>query len=202
MIKIYGSPHSSGGRCYIMLEECGLKYEPVSIDMREGQHKSPQYLQLNPNGKVPTLVDGDLILWESIAINRYLAEKYKPELLGTTIEDRAHIDQWTIWSIAEFQPPLIDLFIQMVFVPEAKRDLALIEKSKEKSALKLSVLNSYLQGREFMVGNYFSMADLNVASVANIGPELDMDFSIYPHVQSWLDRIKERPSFKAIAAKK
>ena len=201
MIKIYGSHRSSGGRCYITLEECGLKYETVNIDMRAGQHKSPEYMKLNPNGKVPTMVDGDFVLWESMAIDRYLVEKYKPELLGPTIEDRALIEQWTIWAIAELQPPLIDLLIQMAFVPEPKRDLALIEKSRAKLPGKLEVLDGALRNREYMVANYFSLADINVASVANIGMSLGIDYSNYASLTNWLSKMKARPSFKKFEEK-
>ncbi len=200
MIKLYGSSRSSAGRCYVMLEECGLKYEVVPVNMREKQHKSPEYMRLNPNGKVPTLIDGDFIIWESIAINRYLAEKYKPELIGGTIEERGHIEQWSVWSMVEMQPPLVDMLIQMVFVPEPHRDMVLVEKCRAKLPDRFSVLNSHLRNREYMVSNYFSLADLNVASVANIALGLQMDLSGYPHLLDWLTRMKARPGFKRAAA--
>src|SRR5687767_5881522 len=112
MIKIYGSPHSSGGRCYWTLEELGLSYERVKIDMRSKEHKSPSYLNLNPNGKVPVMVDDDFVLWESAAINSYLAEKHRPELLGRTLQERALVQQWTLWAMVDLQPPHVDLLIQ------------------------------------------------------------------------------------------
>ncbi len=183
-----------------MLEECGLKYQTMPLNMKERQHKSSEYLRLNPNGKVPTLVDGDFVIWESIAINRYLAEKYKPELLGSTIEDRGLIEQWSVWSMVDFQPPLVDILIQMLFVPEGHRDMALVEKCRAKLPEKFQILDSHLRNREYIVSNYFSLSDLNVASVANIALGLQMDLSTYPHMLDWLKRMKERRSFKTVAA--
>lgn len=199
MIKLYGSTRSSSGRCHVMLEECGLKYDTEKLDMGQRQNKSPEYLKLNPNGKVPTLIDGDFVIWESVAINRYLAEKYKPELLGSTVEERALIEQWSVWSIAEFQPDLVTLLIQMIFVPEGKRDQDLIERVKNRIPEKFSILNAHLRNREFMVSNYFSIADVNAASVANIGLGLGLSFSDYPHLHEWLMRMKARKSFKTVA---
>lgn len=184
-----------------MLEECGLKYEVMPMDMKAKQHKSTDYMKLNPNGKIPTLVDGGFVVWESIAINRYLAEKYKPELLGKSIEDRAHIDQWSVWSMVECQPPLVDLLIQIAFVPEPHRDNNLIEKSKERIPQKLTVLDQSLQGKEYIVSNFFSLADLNLASVVNIAPALGLDIHEFKNITKWLEKIKQRPSFKKFADK-
>ncbi len=201
MIKLFGSPRSSAGRCHVMLEECGLKYETIKLDMATKQNKSAEYLKLNPNGKVPTLVDGDFAIWESVAINRYLAEKYKPELLGVTVEERALIEQWSVWSLVEFQPDLVAMLIQMLFVPEARRDHEIIEKAKSRLPEKFSILNAHLRNREYVVSNYFSLADINAASVANIGLGLGMNLSDYPHMMDWLTRMKSRKSFKAVAEK-
>ncbi len=82
MITIYGSPRSSSGRCFWCLEEVGETYNAKPLNFKEKEHKSPAYLKINPNGKAPTLTDDDFVIWESIAINFYLAETYKPELLG------------------------------------------------------------------------------------------------------------------------
>ncbi|MCB0362836.1 MAG: glutathione S-transferase [Bdellovibrionales bacterium] len=114
MVAIYGSPRSSSGRCFWCLEEIGIEYENKPINFREKQHKSPEYLKLNPNGKVPVLVDGDFVIWESLAINFYLAEAYKPQLLGSDIQHRGLVHQWSIWALADLQPPLIEAFIQSV----------------------------------------------------------------------------------------
>ncbi len=195
MITIFGSPKSSSGRCFWCLEEVGAKYDVKPLNMREKEHKSEAYLKINPNGKVPALVDGDFKIWESMAINFYLAEAHKPELLGKDIKERGLVHQWSFWAIAEMQAPVIETFIQLVFVPEPNRDLALIEKSKAKIPGLLSVLDSALANKTYLVGNEFTLADLNVASVVSICSAIQYDTSEYKNIQAWLGKIATRPSF-------
>lgn len=200
MIKIYGSPKSSAGRVFWMLEELQLPYQPVTINMREKEHKSEQYLKLNPNGKIPCIEDGNLVIWESAAINTYLADKYGPALLGTTPEIRSQVHQWNYWAMLELQKPMIDIFIQKVFVPEGRRDLALIEKSQKCCPPLLAILDNALKSRKYLVGDQFSVADLNMASVVNIAGAIQMDTSEFKNIQGWLSVIAERPSFKKYLA--
>lgn len=196
MIKIYGSPRSSAGRVYWMLEELGVAYESVKINMREKEHKGEAYLKLNPNGKVPCLTDGDFVIWESPAINNYLADKYRPELLGKTPETRGLVQQWNFWSMLELQKPLIDIFIQKVFVPEEKRDQSVIEKAQKNCQPLLATLDSALSKSKYLVGDVFTVADLNMASVVNITTSIQMDISAYKNIRSWLNNIMERPAFQ------
>lgn len=196
VIKIYGSPASSAGRCFWCLEEVGAKYEQVSINFKEGEHKSPDYLALNPNGKVPTLVDGDLKLWESAAINFYLCDAYKKELLGATIEERALVRQWSFWALNDLQPPLVAVFIQKVFVPEERRDLSLIESSQKKIKPMLDVLDKHLSSRSYLVSEEFTLADLNVMSVVSICNTIEEDISKYENINKWKEKIEDRPSYK------
>lgn len=196
MITIYGSPRSSAGRCFWCLEEVGAKYENKAIDMRAGEHKGEDYLKINPNGKIPALTDGEFNIWESMAINTYLAEAYKPELLGSNPKEKGLVHQWTTWSIAELQPPLIDVFIQLVFVPEDKRDNALIEKSKAKLPNLLNVLDSCLEGKKYLVAENFSLADINTSSVVSICDHLKYDLSEYKNIESWRGALSDRPAFQ------
>jgi glutathione S-transferase len=200
MLKIYGSPRTSANRCFLMLEEVGVMYTGMPIDMMEKkEHKSPEYLRLNPNGKVPCLVDGDFVIWESLAINYYLGEKYKPELLGKTPEQKGLMHQWSTWGMLELQAPMIDLFIQMVFVPEAKRDSNIIAKSKEKIPPLLKILDNALMGKDYLAGPSFTLADLNVASVVGIAPALQFPLAAYSGISAWMQKIMARPAFQKIA---
>lgn len=196
MITIYGSPRSSAGRCFWTLEEVEAKYENKEIDMRAGEHKAAPYLEINPNGKIPALTDGEFNIWESMAINNYLAAAYKPELLGSNPKEQGQVSQWTTWSIAELQPPLIDVFIQLVFVPEDKRDMALIEKSKAKLPNLLNILNTSLEGKTYLVAEKFSLADINTASVVSICEHLKYDINEYSNIKSWLGALSDRPAFQ------
>jgi glutathione S-transferase len=200
MITIYGSPRSSSGRCFWTLEEIGIEYQDRPIDFLNKEHKSQDYLELNPNGKIPVLTDGEFVIWESMAINMYLAEKYRPELLGADAETRGLVYQWSIWSIGELQSPLIDIFIQKVFVPEDKRDNAAIQKAKDKLPALLSILDKELSGKTYLAGANFSLADLNTASVVHICKHLKYELTEYKDLCKWLDLIDKREAFKRYTA--
>jgi len=196
MITIYGSPKSSSGRCFWCLEEIEKTYNVSPINFKEKEHKSTSYLKLNPNGKTPTLNDDGFVIWESIAINFYLAETYKTELLGIDNKQHGLVQQWSLWGIGELQPPIIAVFIQLVFVPEERRDNELIEKAMAKIPGLLVVLNDALEGKNNLVGNKFTLADLNVASVASLCSEIKFSLTSYKNIQIWLNKISERPAFR------
>lgn len=195
MIKIYGSPMSSSGRCFWCLEEVGQEYEAQAIDFKKGEHKSPDFLKINPNGKLPALIDGDFTIWESMAINFYLAKAYKPELLGKNDQENGIVHQWSIWSVADLQAPIIAAFIELVFVPEDKRDQNKIAQAIEKAKPLLETLNQNLEGKDYIIGEDFSLADINVASVVAICEHIQLDLSSYTSINKWMNRLSERPSF-------
>ncbi|MCM2280994.1 MAG: glutathione S-transferase family protein [Bdellovibrionaceae bacterium] len=203
MIRLYGSPRSSAGRCYLVLEELGLPYEVMSLDMMgKREHKSEAYLKLNPNGKVPCLSDGDFVIWESMAITWYLADKYRPALLGATPEMRGLVQQWSYWAITELQPPMVDMLIQLFFTPEDKRDHGAIAKAKDRVPPRLAILDNALRGNSYLVGETLTVADLNVASVVNIAGGLGLTLDGLPHLTAWFEKIKARPSFQVFIAKR
>ncbi len=196
MITLYGSPRSSAGRCLWTLEETGVPYNIKDVDMRNKEHKSADFMRINPNGKVPAMVDGDVILFESMAINFYLADAYKKELLGATPAERGLVHQWSFWASSELQDPIIQVFIQKVFVPEDKRDNKVIEDNLKKLPELLSVLNSSLEAKKYLAGNQFTLADLNTASVVGICHAIGEKLSDYPNIQTWLGAIADRPAFQ------
>jgi glutathione S-transferase len=178
----------------------GLAWEAPDFSMRNRDHKKPEFLKLNPNGKVPVLVDGDTVLWESVAINGYLAEKYAPAMLGATLEDRAHVAKWGLWSQIEYQKPLIAIFIQKVFVPAEHQDEAVIAKSIEAAGPLNALLDAHLADRSFMVGDTFTLADIHVASVARLNALVDLSLEGLPHLDAWLRAMLDRPAQQKIAA--
>ncbi|MCB0351142.1 MAG: glutathione S-transferase family protein [Bdellovibrionales bacterium] len=196
MIEIYGSPRSSAGRCYWMLEELGVAYKSMPLDMRAKEHKSPEFLKLNPNGKVPCLKEDDFVIWESMAINSYLADKHQSPLMGESAEERGLIAQWSYWSQLELQKPLIDIFIQKVFVPEERRDMAVIEKAQKAAPQLFLILDQALANNKYIAGDRFTVADINVASVVAIADEVKMDISNYKNIQAWLSSCKDRPAYQ------
>lgn len=196
MITLYGSPRSSAGRCYWTLEEAGVPYTLKEVDMKNKEHKSAEFLKINPMGKVPAMIDGDTTLFESMAINFYIADTYKKELLGENNTDRGLVHQWSFWAMSELQGPIIEVFIQKVFVPEDKRDNNIIENNLKKLPNLLSVLNNSLIDKKYLVGNQFTLADLNTATVASICPMIGVDLELYPNVKTWLAAMSDRPAFQ------
>ncbi len=196
MIKLYGSPRSSAGRCVWVLEEAGIVYSLQEVDMKNKEHKSEAYLKINPMGKVPAMVDGDVILFESMAINYYIAEKYKNELLGKSDREKGLTMQWSFWSTSELQPPIIEIFIQKVFMPDHKRDHSIIENNLIKIPLLLKVLNDSLHEKKYLSGENFTIGDINTASVVSICPMIGIDLAEYPNVNNWLNLLQARPAFQ------
>lgn len=196
MITLYGSARSSAGRCIWTLEEAGVPYTLKEVDMRNKEHKSDEFLKINPMGKVPALVDGDVTLFESMAINYYIADTYKKELLGTTPAERGLMAQWSFWAISELQNPIIEIFIQKVFMPEDKRDNSVIENNLKRLPALLTVLNNSLAGKKYLVGDKFTIGDINTASVVSICPMIGVDLKNYSNINGWLGAMSDRPAFQ------
>lgn len=196
MITLYGSPRSSAGRCFWTLEEAGVPYTLKEVDMRAKEHKSPEFLKINPNGKIPAMVDGDVVLFESMAINFYIAEAYKKDLLGTSAAEKGKVLQWSFWASSELQGPMIEVFIQKVFMPEDKRDNNVIETNMKMLPGLFMILNDALEGKKYLAGNQFTLADINTASVAGIAMAIGLDLKPYGNVMSWLGAMSERPAYQ------
>lgn len=200
MITIYGSPNSSAGRCYWTLEELGVDYQKKTIDFQKKEHKSEEFLKVNPNGKIPVLTVGNFTIWESMAINMFLCDKYRPEFLGEDAEMRGLAYQWSIWALGDLQTPLIDIFIQMVFVPEERRDYTKIETCEKKLPGLLTILESELSQKTYLTGNDFTIADLNTASVVHLCRAIKFDLSSYKNITRWLSLIDQRSAFQSFKA--
>ena len=196
MITLYGSARTSAGRCLWCLEETGVAYENKNVDMRSKEHKSEDFLKINPNGKIPAMIDGETTLFESMAINFYLADKYKPELLGTTPEDRAVSYQWSFWSSSELQDPIIQVFIQKVFMPEDKRSQTVIDENLAKLPALFTTLDNSLASKTYLNGKTFTLADLNTMSIVSIAPHVGFDLSNYKNVDLWMKAISDRPAYQ------
>jgi len=196
MIKIYGPKRSNTGRCHVLAAEIGLEYETVPVNLSKGEHNSPEYLNLNPNGKVPCLVDGDFVLWESAAINNYLASKYKPELLGDSLEDKALIDQWSYWGSLDMQPLFHKISFQKFRVPDDQRDERIIQDAMNALPRVLKLLDEHLSDREYMLGGKFTLADINLGITVLESRRAEYDLSEYTNISKWMEMLLERPSFK------
>ncbi len=199
MIKLYGIPASRASRCLWMLEELGVEYENVPTHF-VGDAQKPDYLKLNPNGKIPTLDDDGTIVWESLAINLYLARKYGRDGLWPASEaDQAHTVQWSFWAMTEVEPPLMEVLMNRAFLPEDQRDESKARAGEEALHKPLGVLEGALAGRDYLLGKSFTAVDLNVAlvlwHVTTIGK---MDLSGWPNVSRWLAACTARPTLARV----
>jgi glutathione S-transferase len=195
MLRLYGNPRSRAVRCLWMLEEMGEPYQLIEKSTRTDELHSSDYVRLNPNARIPTLVDGDFVLWESMAINLYLAQQYAgpihcgdPKVLGLAA-------QWSFWAMLEMEAVLLDLLQHRAVLPEFARDPSYAERDELLLRKPLGVLNDTLASRDHLAGGQFSVADLNVASILAWGKMGRLDLSPHQNVAQWLDSCLARPAY-------
>jgi glutathione S-transferase len=198
--KLYGISGSRAHRSLWAIEEVGIAYDQVAVDFKTGS-KAPEYLAINPNGRVPALVDGDITIFESMAINLYLAKTYGGNLYPQNAKDEALTWQWTVWGISEIEPLQMQSLVQKLFVAEDKRNDKLIASAEKQLARPLQVLDDTLSNREWLVGGQFSIADLNLSGVMLLLKMIKFDYSNYSNVQRWADSCYTRPSLARAQAR-
>jgi glutathione S-transferase len=197
MIMLYGVPRSRTMRPLWMLEELGVPYENKPVTFL-GESRSPDFLRLNPNGHIPVLRDGDLVIWESMAINLYLARKYGKGLWPKTVEDEGRAFQWSVWAMTELEEPLLTALLHRGFLPENQRDPKKADDAAERFKTPLAVLDGALAGKPYLLGDAFSVADLNVAAVLCWAFLAGLDLGKAPQAQAWLGRCTGRPAFERV----
>lgn len=201
MITLYGVPGSRAFRTIWMLEELGVPYENVPTHFATGDTKKPDFLALNPNGHIPTLVDDGVPYWESMAINLYLAKKYDKGLAPGSLEDECHAIQWSFWAMTEVENPLLDVLMHRMFLPAEQRDPKAADAGIEKLQAPLAVLDGHLAGRNHVVGDRYSVADVNLASVLSWSTLVGVDLAKFPNVARWLGECSSRPAAKTASAR-
>ena len=199
MIKIYGSFVSRATRNLWILEELGVEYEHVSLDWGKQENRSSEYLKINPAGKVPTLVDGDATLSESLGINLYLAQKYGAGGLWPDDDaGRARCIQWSFWSGAELEPLAYGRIREFLFKKEPDRDQALIADLAERTGPMLDLMAGTLAETDYLSGQGFTVADLNAAGVIEYLERSGFDLSGWPGVAEWYTRTYGRSANQKI----
>jgi glutathione S-transferase len=198
MLKIYGIPRSRAFRTLWMAKELGLEYENIPIDFANNGTRAPEYLRVNPNGHIPTIDDDGFILWESMAINLYLAKKYsRGSLYPILFEDEARAWQWSFWGMTEIERPVLTAMFHRAILPEEQRDAKLADESEHQLGRPLMVLDGAVANSPYLLGEHFSVADLNVASILSWARPARIDFSHVPKAADWLKRCAERPAARA-----
>lgn len=197
---LYGISNSRAIRSIWAAEEVGLDYEHVPIHFAKDS-KTPEYLAVNPNGRIPALVDGDVRLFESMAINLYLAERYGKDLYPSDLADRARTAQWSVWGISEIEPLQMQIIVQKFFTPEEKRNEKAIAGASKGLDRPLAVLDAHLEGRDYLLGDRFTIADLNLAGVMLLLDMAGRDYADHANVHAWAKRCHGRPSLAAAQAR-
>ena len=204
MLKLYGQYMSRAQRCLWTLEELGVPYEHVKTNQGAGESRTPEFLKINPNGHVPVLQDGDFILWESMAIAQYVAKKYgQGSLWPASVEDEGRVFQWALWASLELEIFVVNYLRHAMLYPPEKRRPELAKEATDTLPAPLRVLNDALAGKDYLVGNRFSVADINVATVlllADIYKQIGVDQ--YPNTIAWLNRVAARPAWQKLPSLK
>lgn len=198
MLRIHGIPRSRAFRCIWAAEEAGLAYEVVPLGFAPG-FKLERPIAINPNNKIPALEDGGLVLFESLAINLHIARKAGAPLMPTG-DDESRVLQWTLWVATEVEAHVMRWSYNAYLRPEADRIAGEAAAGKEALDARLAVLEGELANRSFLVGDTFTIADVNLASVL-YGSRLNgYDYARFPKVMAWLDTCLARPA--ALRARK
>jgi len=200
-MKLYFNPLSPNvRRVRLTAAVLGIELEEKLLDFAKGEHKNPEYLALNPNGAVPTLVDGDFVLTESRSIMQYLASK-KPEsgLLPKDEAARADVIRWQFWDSSHFSPQLGTYTFEKLI--KGMVGLGEPDVAKPTEALATfrrfgAVLNQRLEGRQYVVGNGLTLADLTLASSLMYAKQTEVPLAEFPNVERWFARITALDGWK------
>jgi len=185
------------------LAELDLAYERIDAGMAFGKNDRPEYLAMNPNGRVPTLVDGDYVLWESNSVMRYLNLAYGGGSLiyPPSPQARAAVDRWLDWTLSTLQPVDRPVFWALVRTPVEKRDMVAIQKDVDAEAVVWRIPEALLASRRFIEGDQFTIADIAIGAFARrwFGVE-GVSKPKLPNLERWYAQISERPGFAKFIA--
>jgi glutathione S-transferase len=198
-IRIWGRTTSSNVKKVLWLaDELKLNYEHIGAGMKFGEIDTPEYRKLNPNARVPTLQDGDFVLWESNSIMRYLAMKYGGEALyPPDPAARANVDRWLDWQLTTVIPLDVPVFWGTIRTPPEKRDQAAIAANAQKLSGVWKILDDQLVARAYAASNQLSLADIALGPLAyRFYANPFISPAPLAHVAAWLDRLRQRPPFK------
>ncbi|AYQ42592.1 glutathione S-transferase [Burkholderia aenigmatica] len=192
-MKLYGFAGTRSQRALWGLKELDADFEFISVNLLQGEHKRPEFLRLNPAGKVPVLVDGDLVIPESAAIVLYLADKYPEKaLLPVDPALRAEAYRWVMFAVTELEQPLWRITRHSFIYPPEKRSPADIELAREDFRTMAAILDKHLEGREFIVGDSLTVADCVTAYLIDWAGECNLIES-FPQLRAYLERLYARP---------
>jgi glutathione S-transferase len=207
MIKFFYSPQSSATRVHVALEELGVPYEKVRLHLDKGDQEKPEFLAINPNGKVPALTDGDAKVFESLACLLWLGERHGVEKglwpkLGTP--EHADALSWTVWGNTELVTSMLEVALHgtdLHFAHDKENRSAFVaECAREEWAEKIAKIDKWLAGREWLAGKSFTLADLAVGLAVGSGKMMCNLPVEGANVGAWVGRVTTRPAFARVMA--
>jgi len=195
-LKVYYAPQSRAVRTVWLLEEIGLEYELEKFTLGQKEMRAPEYTNLNPNGRVPTLVDGRTTISESTAIAQYLAAKYAPALARGPQDDQfATYLQWLHYAEGMIMPPINNYVVETILLPPERRNEENAVRALKLLNRTLGAVEVHMKSREFLAGD-FSIADTVTGHAIIMSRRLGASFENLPHLSSYADRLESRAAFR------
>jgi len=199
-MKVYFAPQSRAVRTGWWLEEIGKPYELVKFTLGQKEMRGPDYTAINPNGRVPTVVDGDSTISESTAIAQYLAAKYAPGLApGPKAQNFAEYLQWLHYAEGMIMPPINNYVVETILLPPERRNEEIAMRALKLLNRTLVAVEQHMDGRDFLAGD-FTIADTITGHAVIMSRRLGAEFAELPNLSSYADRLEGRPAFQAAEA--
>jgi len=192
MMKLYEFAPTRSIRARWTLQELELQFDAITVNLVAGQHRSAEFLAINPAGKLPALVDGDLVLTESVAIVLYLAEKYPQRLMPTDLRGRAELNRWLLFTVTELEQPLWRISKHTNLYPEKDRIPAAVDLARRDFTQIIGVLDTHMRERPYVLGEQVSVGDFVLAYTLDWANELKL-LEDRPTLRSYIDRMYARP---------
>ncbi|HEX20409.1 MAG TPA: glutathione S-transferase family protein [Acidiferrobacteraceae bacterium] len=203
-MKLYivnGSPNCR--KVQALIKQLGLDVEIEALGFLDGDLQTKEFLAINPNGMVPALVDGDFRLWESNAIMQYLADKKQGNgVYPNDSASRANINRWLTWEQAHFNKAAGGILFEQFLKPNLMQQDSDPDKVAEHTSnfhRYAAVLNNHLASRQFITGDYLTLADFALASIVAFSGVVDIPLAEYPHISAWYQRVNQIPAWQQTA---
>jgi glutathione S-transferase len=199
-MKVYFAPASRAVRTVWLLEEIGQTYELERFTLGQKEMRGPDYAKVNPNGRVPTLIDGDVTISESTAIAQYLGAKYAPDLTpGPNDANFATYLQWLHYAEGMIMPPINNYVVETILLPPERRNDEIAARALKLLNRTLGAVEAHMEGRDFIAGD-FTVADTITGHAIIMSRRLGADFGQRPNLSAYADRLEVRPAFKSAEA--
>jgi glutathione S-transferase len=198
MLKIWGRATSSNVQKVLWCcAELDLEFERVDVGGPFGGNRDPEYLAMNPNGLVPTVKDGDLVMWESNTICRYLAAtRNGGHLYPRDPAARTHVERWMDWQLAVIAPPMGQLLFGLVRSTPETRDPAAIESARRRAAASWTIIDDEVKDQPYLAGDHLSLAEIVLGTLIYRWFAFPIERPELPNLRAWHDRMHQRPGFK------